>query len=1073
MNRSYDYLMRYENTPKRLLKDRIFSNLRIEKEKAGFYDEKIPRILMFGSFKAGKSTFVNALTGRKLAAVGPFEKTSWVARYWPSDDEFCHIEKKDGEVEEISISEFVKNTQAEVYDKEYLSNIYRVDIGYKSSGCDVALIDTPGFGAGEENELRALESVGDADIIFYMVDVNKLGKMRENAIVDKIRKSGIPMVCIATKYDDDIAEDIEYDRMKKIVSKHTGFDEKDVYPVSVMNYLEGEDDNYFDTLIELCNQVKINKNEHRKAAQQANVYRQSNSILSYLQILKGKINDVTAKKWEFQNQFFHYQKLINYELSIFIKDYVRKTLYAEHKENIIQVIELSLEKEDVERNEIISKTLPKNYLEEYMGKLSGKVTEKQYELWNEKISELAFEYKDMMNGLFDNGTFSNMDFSGIEGISNIGNNENSIKNKGVKWSMGVAGFASFYEAVLGANAASVLLVGSAITTGLPLAAGGLILTSYILKKRKESGITRVAIRNEVEKAISSFGNTVADYCISRIEDHDKEVFTSYMSRLDAEIQLYFPSGNLYSKEIEDCNKLINELDEFIFSIEIPSNMPGADIYLRRKNKKLEKDCNELTSEISNIKRNHQDEIREKDEKINGLEISNNSLKDQINEKDNEIDCLSAERKEKEYEINKLKEKRKELEKDKENNEKEIAILNRDIKCKEDELADKVSEIERLEQNRRDLEREIKDKNEEINILIKQKEEQEGIYQKFVSQKQAELEQKTEENFKLKKEIEDLQSQIPVYDGKAKFEQDICKILDEFVHLGNNKYRFKTSGDFEMLIKGLEDLIFFNDKDRNLFIDDLKMILKNGKEYKSNGLDIVSLTNGKFVVCRDKIYKAYCLLEQNIFTVKCVDVWNKDVDRYRRYKYQLTQAPILVDDELKYRIFDEIKRAKKQIVIAVPWISKKGWEEKGKYKCSFEDAITNAINCNNDIKIYIVTGNGGEMSKNSSNNDSTNSGNRDEETKEMIKKIKEKFARKNPQIVIYDDCVIHDKILVVDDCFRMVGSYNMLSNQGIYGIGRERQGETMEINENPINVRETLVIASSRANKNSEYFCLGL
>ena len=190
------------------------------------------------------------------------------------ETQLYHIEKKDGEVEEISISEFVKNTQAEVYDKEYLSNIYRVDIGYKSSGCDVALIDTPGFGAGEENELRALESVGDADIIFYMVDVNKLGKMRENAIVDKIRKSGIPMVCIATKYDDDIAEDIEYDRMKKIVSKHTGFDEKDVYPVSVMNYLEGEDDNYFDTLIELCNQVKINKNEHRKAAQQVKYHLQ-------------------------------------------------------------------------------------------------------------------------------------------------------------------------------------------------------------------------------------------------------------------------------------------------------------------------------------------------------------------------------------------------------------------------------------------------------------------------------------------------------------------------------------------------------------------------------------------------------------------------------------------------------------------------------------------------------------------------------------------------------------------------------------------------------------------------------
>ena len=114
LEKSYDYLMRYENAEKKLLEDKVFSNIRIGREKAGFYDEKMPRIAMFGSFKAGKSTFVNALTGKKLAAVGPFEKTSWVARYWPSDEEFCHIEKKDGNIEEIAISEFVKNIQDDV-----------------------------------------------------------------------------------------------------------------------------------------------------------------------------------------------------------------------------------------------------------------------------------------------------------------------------------------------------------------------------------------------------------------------------------------------------------------------------------------------------------------------------------------------------------------------------------------------------------------------------------------------------------------------------------------------------------------------------------------------------------------------------------------------------------------------------------------------------------------------------------------------------------------------------------------------------------------------------------------------
>ena len=1074
LEKSYDYLMRYENAEKKLLEDKVFSNIRIGREKAGFYDEKMPRIVMFGSFKAGKSTFVNALTGKKLAAVGPFEKTSWVARYWPSDEEFCHIEKKDGSIEEIAISEFVKNTQADVYDREYLSNIYRVDIGYKSAECDVALIDTPGFGASEENELRAIESVGEADLIFYMIDVNKLGKMREQAIVNKIRESKIPIVCIATKYDDDIAEDVEYERVKKIVAKHTGFDEADIYPVSVKNYLEGEDDSYFDTVVDLCRKVQINKIEYRKAAQQANLFRQSNSILSFYQKLKGEINRITTRKSEFQNQFFHYQKIVNDELSVFIKDYVRKTLYAEHKENIVQVIELSLEKDDAERNTILSRILPANYLEEYMEKLSKKVTEKQYELWNEKISELAIEYKGMMISLLDNKSFSNVSFTDVEAITNLGQSEKAFRDNGVKWSLGVAGFASFYEAVLGANAASVLLAGAAFTTGLPLAAGGLILTSYLLKKKRESGVTKSVIRGAVEKEILNFGNTVSDYCISRIEDHDREIFASYMASIDSDIQLYFPTGKVYQDEIEDCDAIIAELREFISSIEFSDDATDKEITLRKKNRQLEQECNGLTSEIVEIKKSHSNEIRDRDEKINGLEADNSLLQSQISDKDVEIGKLSKDCKKKESEICDLKTKRTELEKDKKNNEAAIATLNKAIDDKENELSDKVADIKRLEKEKGKLEKSNDEKVSEISRLKSEKKTAEKEYKRIISKKQEELEQKVEENSKLKDEIEDLKSKTPNVDGKAKLEQDICTKLDEFVHLGENKLRLTTAvSDTDELMDGLEDLILFNDEDLNIFLDDFKMLLKSGINIKLDGLVILPLIEGKYVIYRDKRYKAYCLLEGNNFTVKCVDVWNKDKDRYHRYKKQLTQAPILADDELKYRIFDEIKRAKKQIVIAVPWITQKAWEEKGNYKFSFEDVITSAINKNKDLKVYIITGNSGDTSSKSRNNSSKNGKDKDEETQFMIEQIKSRFAKKSSQMIIYGDCIIHDKILVVDDCFRMVGSYNMLSNQGIYGNGYERQGETMEINENPRNVKKTLAIASARANQCSDYFFIGL
>ena len=41
LEKSYDYLMRYENAEKKLLEDKVFSNIRIGREKAGFYDEKM------------------------------------------------------------------------------------------------------------------------------------------------------------------------------------------------------------------------------------------------------------------------------------------------------------------------------------------------------------------------------------------------------------------------------------------------------------------------------------------------------------------------------------------------------------------------------------------------------------------------------------------------------------------------------------------------------------------------------------------------------------------------------------------------------------------------------------------------------------------------------------------------------------------------------------------------------------------------------------------------------------------------------------------------------------------------
>ena len=69
---------------------------------------------------------------------------------------------------------------------------------------------------------------------------------------------------------------------------------------------------------------------------------------------------------------------------------------------------------------------------------------------------------------------------------------------------------------------------------------------------------------------------------------------------------------------------------------------------------------------------------------------------------------------------------------------------------------------------------------------------------------------------------------------------ICKKMDEFVHLGENKLRLNTANGVDELMDGLEDLILFKDEDLDIFINDLRMLLKNGISLKSDGLTIISL-----------------------------------------------------------------------------------------------------------------------------------------------------------------------------------------------------------------------------------------
>jgi predicted GTPase len=169
---------------------------------AGYYRADVPRLLLLGEFKAGKSTLLNAVLGGEYAATDILEMTSWIARYWPHETGFCRVVNHDGAEYEVAPDEFRRRCQSREIPESELARIQQVDVGVPRPYLRFSLMDCPGIGSvTRENERRLVRAIDDADLLIWVVDIESVGGMREAALIQKLRGQGMPMLAILTKCD--------------------------------------------------------------------------------------------------------------------------------------------------------------------------------------------------------------------------------------------------------------------------------------------------------------------------------------------------------------------------------------------------------------------------------------------------------------------------------------------------------------------------------------------------------------------------------------------------------------------------------------------------------------------------------------------------------------------------------------------------------------------------------------------------------------------------------------------------------------------------------------------------------
>ena len=529
-------------------------------QEANYYNPEIPRILLFGEFKAGKSTFLNAILGGNYAPSDILEMTSWVARYWPSEEEFCCVTRADGKVVDYNTKEFLRKCNQRAFTERQLKTIDRVDIGVKNNRLNFSIIDAPGFGSvNPANENRLINAISEADIIFWVLSCEVIGGMREAAFIQHFKDTNTPYICILTKCDyleeDQVEEAIEY------IAEESGTDKNLIFPISALNYINNDTTEKvrIRNIINYINKnIAVKNRELRLQSQRSHEQRIKEHCLNLLNRLLNQLKEVINGRDRYRLILDSTKRIVDAKIETMILDYVRKNLYTEYRQALIDKIS-KIKTPDIELQigQILESTLPPDYMDKFWDSMNNYAIKANKDLWAESINEKVPEINKLQNSLtksnFNDVLWFGSDLNTF--VTTVKNESNDTFKTGVMTSLGIAGAVSAYAALLGPAAAGITLGAAATGIGMPIAIIGVGVSAALkyVKKDKENTIL-VDANNIIEKMKDQYlQDIISRSYIPEIKKINNTIVDNLLTNYENTIKTKLPEGNIDTmvKEIEE------------------------------------------------------------------------------------------------------------------------------------------------------------------------------------------------------------------------------------------------------------------------------------------------------------------------------------------------------------------------------------------------------------------------------------------------------------------------------------------------------------------------------------------
>jgi GTP-binding protein EngB required for normal cell division len=467
-----------------------------------YFSADVPRVLLTGKFKTGKSTLINALVGADVAATDVFEMTSWIARYWPSSEPFCRLVYRNGTEQASTASNFARRCQSRDFTPEELEQIARVDIGTGSTPLSVTIIDAPGSGSMDrQNERRLVAAFEDADLIAWVADITALGDARESALIKTLLDQDAPVVVILTKCDfaddSEIKEAMDFLRFTYLLSK---------MPIFATAAIKSDDPG-IGALRNFLNHDIVSRHAALRAqAQAAHHSRILGLAVHLLDRVYGELSYWSNSVSRFSVISGQISEIVQSQLEREIDHFVRVELFGDRRDQLAAALQKTLAdgkgalSED-RISEVFSSILGPRYLEDFWVNLREHVRGAGSGLWKEKIKDRLKEL-DECCGAFREDVFRHV---GTE------IDETQIRAQAGEIAYQQAGMVISGTAIL-ATAGTITALGNgtfaaALTgIGLPIAATGAAITAalYFIQRQRATDSIRAQAKAYLDDCTEAF-----------------------------------------------------------------------------------------------------------------------------------------------------------------------------------------------------------------------------------------------------------------------------------------------------------------------------------------------------------------------------------------------------------------------------------------------------------------------------------------------------------------------------------------------------------------------------------------